>query len=108
MDTLMNACLHLAPHEGTAHDLTHATHAKCPDVQAGHAYRPLHALTCEFHKVVFAHQSRGHQTQPSLSSPATSTHAHRTRNPLSLASCCGCCAAASDCSRPEKVNAGRG
>ena len=73
MHTLMNACLHLAPHEGTAHDLTHATHDKCPDVQGRHAYRPLQALTCKFHKVVFAHLA---SRPPKQANPQPVRHIH--------------------------------
>ena len=82
MHTLMNACLHLAPHEGTAHDLTHVTHDKRPHLQARHACRPHHALTCEFYKVVLSRESRGNQISPTPNPHATHTCPKHAQSPF--------------------------
>ena len=79
---LMNACLYLAPHEGTAHDLARATHDKRPHIQARHACRPHHALTCEFYKVVLSRESRGHQTRPTPNPHATHTCPKHAQSPI--------------------------
>ena len=50
--TPMNACLHLASHAGTVHDLAPATHAKCPHIQVHRPHRPLYALKHAMHILV--------------------------------------------------------
>ena len=79
---LMNACLHLAPHEGTTHDLARATHTKRPHIQVHHAHRPLHAHTCKFYKVVLSRESRGHQTRPTPNPHATHTCPTHAQTPI--------------------------
>ena len=71
--TPMNACLHLASHAGTLHDLAPATHANGPPLQVQHPHRPLHALKHAIHNVVNSREARGLQTVPTPNPHATNT-----------------------------------
>ena len=71
--TPMNACLHLASHAGTVHDLAPATHANCPPLQLHRPHRPLHTLTHAMHNVVHSREARGLQTVPTPNPHATNT-----------------------------------
>ena len=73
--TPMNACLHLASHAGTKHDLAPATHANCPPLQVQRPYRALHALKHAIHQVVNSREARGGQTGPTPNPHATNTSA---------------------------------
>ena len=103
----MNACLYLAPHEGTAHDLARATHTKRPHIQVHHTHRPLHAQHANSTKS-YSHESL-EATKPGQPPIRTRrTHARSTRNHLSPAFCCRCCAAAGDIPRQKKLKSVRG
>ena len=71
----MNACLHLASHAGTVHDLAPATHVNCPPLQLHRPHRPLHALKHAMHNVVHSREARGLQTVPTPNPHATNTYA---------------------------------
>ena len=71
--TLMNACLHLASHAGTVHDLAPATHANCPPLQLHRPHRPLHALKHAMHILVKSREPRGLQIMPTPNPHATNT-----------------------------------
>ena len=71
--TPMNACLHLASHAGTVHDLAPATHAKCPHLQVHRPHRPLHALKHALHILVNSREPRRLQTVPTPNPHATNT-----------------------------------
>ena len=71
----MNACLHLASHTRTKHDLAPATHANGPPLQVQRPHRPLHALKHAIHNVVNSREARGGQTGPTPNPHATNTSA---------------------------------